>query len=713
MPTLPRRPAPSPVEFAHFEFDPKADRLGEGPQSEVYRAVDTRLGRTVALKILRPQVEFDPEAVTRFEREAQHASRLEHPNIATIYEYGSEDGAMQNRSFMAMEYLEGRTLDRILKERVLPYERGVAVALSVAAALEAVHDYGLIHRDLKPANIMVQDDGGVKLLDFGICRSSAETTITQEGVMVGTVLYMSPEQVRGTEMDVRTDVFAFGSTFYHAFTGELPFPGRSFPEVCMAILDGRPKPPSELKSGFPPMLEEFLMRCLAPEPSDRYPSGQALHTALLAVSEAIASKSTGTTRSRLRGKIFVPPFQLDGGEAVEMFAAGLLHDLRSELERSTGLEIVLLGEGENLPAAGPSQYRMRGTLELRGSTGVVGVELAPLGSGPQDAVRRRLEYSDVDEWGLQAQLVRGLSREVRNYLSDEAVRSTAATKRDPALAGTLARHAHEVLHRGTAKHLLAAMSSFRHAIEADSQCALAHAGLAEALVRKYVYWDGDHTFLDEALDEARRALVIDPSCAEAHTALGFAHAMSGQREPALREYRLAIQADQSEWLAHRLLGALLSRQGNHKAAAPILRRAVALNPVHIGSYDHLYHVLSTSGRYEEALEIADIGIRHAREHLRDVPDSQEARLHLALLLARMGSVDEARKEVEQALDAAPRDSYTQFQAGTVLAILGHREEALAALIEARDRGYFLRSELFDNDDFSDLRDLPGFAELER
>ena len=706
------------MEFAHFEFDPSTDRLGEGPQSEVYRAVDTRLGRTVALKILRPQVEFDPEAVTRFEREAQHASRLEHPNIATIYEYGhadgSRDGLAQSRSYMAMEYLEGRTLDRIVEERVLPYERGVAVALSVAAALEAVHAYGLIHRDLKPANIMVLEDGGVKLLDFGICRSTRETTITQEGVMVGTVLYMSPEQVRGTEMDVRTDVFAFGSTFYHAFTGELPFPGRSFPEVCMAILDGRPKPPSERRSGFPPMLEEFLLRCLAPEPADRYPSGEALHTALLAVGESIASKSAGTTRTRLRGKMFVPPFQLEGeAGAIEMFAAGLRHDLRSELERSTGLEIVLLEDDESLPAAAPSQYRMRGTLELRGHTGVVGVELAPLGSAPQEAVQRRLEYTDADEWGLQAQLVRGLSREVRNYLSDEAVRSSTVTKRDPALAGTLARHAHEVLHRGTAKHLVAAMSSFRHAIDADPRCALAHAGLAEALVRKYVYWDGDHTFLDEALDEARRALVIDPSCAEAHTALGFAHAMSGHRETALREYRLAIQADQTEWLAHRLLGALLSRQGNHKAAAPLLRRAVALNPVHIGSYDHLYHVLSRSGRYEEALEIADIGIRHAREHLRDVPDSQEARLHLALLLARMGSVDEARKEVEQALAAAPRDSYTQFQSGTVLAILGHREEALAALKEARDRGYFLRSELFDNDDFVELRGMPGFDELER
>src|SRR5262245_41903932 len=225
------------MKFAHFEFDPEKDKLGEGPLSEVYKAVDLQLGRTVALKILRAHAEIDPQADHRFLREAKHTSNLAHEGIATIYEYGRDQGT----SFIAMEYLQGRTLDKIIKDQALGYEECIRIALSVSNALSLVHKHGLIHRDLKPGNIMVQDDGSVKLLDFGIARANNESNITQHGMLVGTVLYMSPEQVRGDDLDVRSDVFALGSVFYHAMTGALPFPGKSFPEVCMAILDCKPR----------------------------------------------------------------------------------------------------------------------------------------------------------------------------------------------------------------------------------------------------------------------------------------------------------------------------------------------------------------------------------------------------------------------------------------------------------------------------------------
>ena len=237
------------MQFAHFQFDPEADRLGEGPLSEVYKAVDQRLGRTVALKILRSHAEIDPEADTRFLNEAKHNSNLVHENIATIYEYDQVEGT----SYIAMEFLSGRTLDKILANRQLDYEECLRIAQQLTSALELVHSRGLIHRDLKPGNIMVLDDGSVKLLDFGIARATNEAGITQHGVMVGTVLYMSPEQVRGEDLDFRSDIFSLGSVLYQLVTGGLPFPGKSFPEVCMAILDGKPKPPSAPQLACPPL----------------------------------------------------------------------------------------------------------------------------------------------------------------------------------------------------------------------------------------------------------------------------------------------------------------------------------------------------------------------------------------------------------------------------------------------------------------------------
>jgi Tfp pilus assembly protein PilF len=250
-------------------------------------------------------------------------------------------------------------------------------------------------------------------------------------------------------------------------------------------------------------------------------------------------------------------------------------------------------------------------------------------------------------------------------------------------------------------------------VDADPYCALAYAGLAEALVRKYLYWEGDETFLAEARENAERALALDPESAEAHTSLGFAYHLSGHETEAQREYRLAIQHDPKEWLAHRLLGAIMSREGNNKSAAAFLRKAIELKQSHIGSYDHLFMVLGRLGRTEEALVIASEGISAAFERLREAPDDQEARLHLALLMVRMGQgrFSEARRLVHEALERAPKDGYTSFHAACVLALTGDYGEAMEQLTRARDRGFYIESELRNNSDLDVLRGLPEFREL--
>ncbi len=698
------------MQFAHFKFDPVQDLLGEGPLSEVYRAVDEKLGRTVALKILRAHVEIDPEADKRFEREAKHTSNLIHPNIATVYEYGSAGG----RSFIAMEYLEGRTLDKIIKDGQLGADEGLRIAIQLTNALSLVHKTGLIHRDLKPANVMVQDDGTVKLLDFGIARANGEATITQHGMLVGTVLYMSPEQVRGEELNSRSDVFSLGAMLYHAFSGQLPFPGTSFPEVCMAILDGKPRPLGQMRRGLPTGIESFVMKCLSTPPQNRYRDAEIAHGVLMALSDSVASGSSSAILSFLSGALAIPPFSAPAGdEHSRGVAASMRKDIAAELARA-GMSVAFT-EHENLATDTSSDFILHGALRLEGSRASLEIVLQRrrgYGAGDTTEVwRERIEQEDADEWSLQARLVRAAARSLRRQLAEHSLKpAVEQAVRDPEGARALTLRAHEVLHRGMTKHLLASISMFRRALELDSYCALAYAGLAEALARKYLYWDGDESFLGEARDQTRRALATDPACAEAHTSMGFAYHLTNHPIDAQREYRLAIQLKNDEWLAHRLLGALLSREGNYKAASPLLQRAIGIRPTYISTYDHLYHVLHRLDRYEEAIEVADRGIAIARKQVQRVPDDQDARVHMATLQARMGLRDEAMETLTRAHELAPKDGFTAFHVATVHAILGNPLESLTALEQAQARGYFVRAEQ-RNAEFDPLRGMAQFQAL--
>jgi Flp pilus assembly protein TadD/predicted Ser/Thr protein kinase len=696
------------MRFAHFQFDPEKDRLGEGPLSEVYKAEDLQLGRTVALKILRAHAEIDPKADTRFQREAKHTSSLAHKNITTIYEYGE----FERTPYIAMEYLEGRTLDKIVKERLLGYEECLRIASQLAEALSIVHDAELIHRDLKPGNVLLQHDGTLKLLDFGIARARDESGITQHGMLVGTVLYMSPEQVRGEDLGYRSDIFSLGALLYHVMTGALPFPGESFPEVCMAILDGQVSRPSEVRQGFPPSLEEFLMRCLKGDPEARFANAREARGSLATV----ADKLTGTNTNRpasLRGTLIVPEIEAGGpmAEACRVMASGVRKDITTELARNKGLTVMACAMAD-IPADTSFDYVVRLDLSVVGKHGTLADEVDFYeGSNCTRTTEDVIEQEDDDEWALQEDLVRATMRVLRKRLSEVRVQRDPSRGRQVKRARGVVARALTTLRKGRSKQITSALVLCRQALELDRYCAPAYAAMSEALVRKFLLWDGDPTFLEEAREAAGKSLALDPNCSSAHTALGLSNHLSGHSEDAAREYRLAIQLDSEEWFAYRLLGAIYAREGNFKGASPHLQRATTICPTHIASYDHLYTVLERLLRREEADEWADQGIAAARKHLNEVPDDMDARLHMALLYARLGNEDGARRASEEARQLAPKDAYTAFHVACVYALLGDVVEAMKCLCLAQDRGYYVKSELVRNTDLDVLRGLPQFQEL--
>jgi serine/threonine protein kinase/Tol biopolymer transport system component len=295
--------------LSHYQIQ---EKLGEGGMGVVYRALDTHLNRPVALKLLPAGKVSNPERRKRFVQEARAASALNHPHIVTIYDIASHD----QHDFIAMEFIEGKTLDQLLHRKALPLADTFRYSIQTADALSKAHAAGIVHRDLKPSNIMVTDDGRVKVLDFGLAklmepdRGDAEVETrslqdaapkTDEGTIVGTPSYMSPEQVEGKKLDARSDVFSFGSVLYEMSTGRRAFQGKTKLSTLSAILQGEPKPASELGPTVPRDLEKIIRRCLRKDPERRFQSMKDVKIALEELKEESDSGNLGAAPLRQRG----------------------------------------------------------------------------------------------------------------------------------------------------------------------------------------------------------------------------------------------------------------------------------------------------------------------------------------------------------------------------------------------------------------------------
>ena len=540
--------------LAHYRI---TAAIGAGGMGEVYRATDTKLGRDVALKVLPAEMATNPERLERFQREAKALAALDHPGIVTVHSVEEAGGV----HFLTMQLVEGQALDRVILEHGLPLERLLDMGGALADALAAAHEKGIVHRDLKPANVMVSPGGRVKVLDFGLAKvtgpqaggptdSELPTDLqTRDGVALGTVPYMSPEQVEGRAVDHRTDVFSLGVLLYEMATGRRPFEGRSTAELASAILRDTPPVVTDLRSDLPGDLARIIRRCLEKDTGRRFQTvrdvGNELRDmtaeppkareSLAEASRSPAADGSGAARLKEGFWIAVLPFKHRGTDpALEALAEGFSEEIVTGLSRFSYLRVIAqsstaryANEAVDVRSVSKelgARYVMEGSLRQAGSALRIAVQLVDAGSGAHlwaETYNRPFRSEEIFE--LQDDLVPVIVSTVADtygvlaHTMSEALRNRAPDQLTPYEA--LLRSFGYWERVGAEEH-----AEVRSALERAVQEAPGHADCWAML--SILYADEYHFVfnarpdpLGRALDAAQRAVEAAPSNHLAHHAL--------------------------------------------------------------------------------------------------------------------------------------------------------------------------------------------------
>ena len=635
--------------------------LGKGGMGEVYRAEDTTLGREIAIKVLPPELAQNRERLDRFQREAKALAALDHPSIVTVFTVEQA----QDIHFLTMQLVRGKRLSDLLAEEGLPVERVLGIAIPMVDALRAAHEKGIIHRDLKPENVMANTDGRVKILDFGLAklrlpefveadREAPTQAMTEAGMVMGTMPYMSPEQVQGNPVDHRTDIFSLGIILYEMACGARPFKGENSASLISSIMRDDPEPVAAVKPGLPQRLVDAIHRCLAKNRDERYTSADELYSELLEVQDelkagraAVARPESEVSQPQISSLAVLPLRNLSGDPQQDYFVDGMTEALIIDLSKIGALKVISRSSAMRYKNTDKPLAKIARELDVQAL-----IEGSVLREADQVRVSAQMIEAATDRnlWAdrydreissilaLQSEVAQAIAREIQVTLTpgEQALLGRARTVNPEAYDAFLKGMFH--WYELTPADLNTALHYFELALQKDPNYAPAHVGIFQVWAgRQQMELAAPSEAGPRAREAALRAVELDDTLAEAHNALaglkawtdwdwvgaeaafqraldldanfayahaGYSHLLAniGRTEKAVQHSQRAIELDPFNALWHAFHGVVLSFDRQYDLAHETFRRALELQPDNPVAVDGLQWLLMTLGMRDEKLE---------------------------------------------------------------------------------------------------------------
>ena len=651
----------------------------------VYKAEDTRLKRTVALKFLPPELTRDEDARKRFVREAQAASALDHAHICTVHEIGeTEDGQL----FIVMGYYAGETIKKKLAGGSLPVGEVVEIAMQIAEGLARAHGQGIVHRDIKPANVMVTDRGEAKILDFGLAKLTGAVDLTKVGSRLGTAAYMSPEQARGDDVDARTDLWSLGVVLYEMLTGQRPFGGDYEQALVYSILNANPELITALRPEVPEALERVIAKALAKDAAARYADVDTMLSDLRAVQGQLGAEAVqaSTPEEKPAPSIAVLPFaDMSPQRDQEYFCDGMAEEIIGALTQVRDLRVVArtsafsfkskeidireIGEKLNVEAV------LEGSVRKAGKRLRITAKLINVADG-YHLWSERYDRVLEDVFEIQDEISLAIVEKLKMELLDEQQERLVQQTTENIEAYNLYLRGRFHLNKGTLEGGQKSISYLTQAIEHDPNYAPAYAGLALTYLQLgFVESVDPEDVYSKMKQAALKALEIDDGNAEAYIVLAYIKmCFDWNWDGAEEDFRHAIHLNPNSATAHQEYTALLSNLGRVDEAIEHSQYALALDPLQITSNHSLGWSYYVAKRYTEAID-------QYNKTLEMDPHYPPTLLGLGFVYIAQERYRDALVEMKKCVDVTERSPFFLTGLAYTYAVMGRRDEALEILHE--------------------------------